>query len=207
MRRVRDGLERPGGGHLSDWPGDEGVARPIAFRATMARPISSITGRFFPAHSLFRSRRDIDADCAVAGDCRADRSVPEAEALGVQLARLGSLASVLPVLELKETDELLESMPGLAAGERLKLRMVAHRVAVEGSERLLRAEGRALAERLSIADLRALIAFAESAPAQRMRAAEPAVTIATMEAMRGFAYKEEVIKAFCKETGKACPQK
>lgn len=40
-----------------------------------------------------------------------------------------------------------------------------------------------------------------------MRAAEPAVTVATMEAMRGFNYKQEVMKAFCKETGKGCKAK
>lgn len=198
VRSVCGGLERPGGGHLGDWPGDEGVARPFAGGGKWRAQAGALL-------SIFGERLMLTALLLAL----AAPTVPsaEAEALGVQLARLGSLASVLPVLELKETDELLDSMPELRAGERLKLRMVAHRVAVEGSERLLRAEGRALAERLSIADLKALIDFAESAPAQRMRAAEPAVTIATMEAMRGFVYKEEVMKAFCKETGKACPKK
>lgn len=130
----------------------------------------------------------------------------EAEDLGLRLARLGQLASILPVVELKETDELLDAHPELSASERLKLRMVAHKVAIEGAERLLRAEGRAYAARLSIEDLRALVAFAEGDAARRMREAEPAVTVATMEAMRGFDYKREVMKAFCQETKKACPK-
>lgn len=131
----------------------------------------------------------------------------EAEELGLRLARLGSLASILPVLEIKETDELLDAHPELSSSDRLKLRMTAHRVALEGSERLLRAEGRAYAEQLSTEDLRTLVAFAEGEAAKRMRAAEPAVTVATMEAMRGFNYKQEVMKAFCKETGKGCKAK
>ena len=125
-------------------------------------------------------------------------------ALGTELARYGEVAQMLPAVELQQTDELLDAHPELSTRERLELRRTAHRVAMAGLERLIAPEGRAYAERLSTEDLRALVAFARSGPAQRMRAAEGAVAAATLKSMRGYDYKREVMRAFCAETGKGC---
>lgn len=131
---------------------------------------------------------------------------PEELDLGTKLARSGNVASIIPVIEMRQTEQLIETMPHLTKAERDRFRQIAHAVAEKGTDFLFRAEGRAYAERLSLADLKALIAFEESDVARRKRAAEPAVTIATMEAMRGFDFKQEVMKAFCAEAKKACAQ-
>jgi len=128
----------------------------------------------------------------------------EQQQLGLQLARLGSIATMLPAIELEQTDELLDEHPELSAGERLALRRIAHRVAVDGMERLIAAEGRAYAEALSLADLKALVAFAQSGPGRRMHLAEPGIARKTLLAMRGYNYKREVMTAMCSETGRGC---
>ncbi len=129
---------------------------------------------------------------------------PEEVELGTRLARSGNVASIIPVIELRQTEELIKSMPHLTKGEREQFRATAHAVAERGTDFLFRAEGRAYAERLSLADLKALMAFEESEVAKRKRAAEPAVTVATMEAMRDFNFRQEVMKAFCSRAKKAC---
>lgn len=133
-------------------------------------------------------------------------ATPEEIDLGTRLARSGNIASIIPVIELRQTEELIKTMPHLTRAERDQFRETAHLVAEKGTDFLFRAEGRAYAERLSLADLKALIAFEESELAKRKRAAEPAVTAATMQAMRGFNFKQEVMKAFCAKAKKACPQ-
>jgi len=133
-------------------------------------------------------------------------AAPSAEqvSLGVELARLGSVASMLPAVELEQTDQLLDEHPELATPERLALRRIAHRVAVQGMERLIETEGRAYAEALSVDELRSAIAFARSPVGRRMHAAEPAVARKTLLALRGYNYKREVMAALCRETGKGC---
>jgi hypothetical protein len=129
---------------------------------------------------------------------------PERYALGRELAQLGSVAAMLPVVELKETDELIEAHSELSAGERIKLRRIAHRVAMAGLDRIVEAEGRSYAEQLSEQDLRKLVGFARSEPALRMRRVEPQVARATLAALVGYSYKAEVMRSFCAETGKGC---
>jgi hypothetical protein len=136
----------------------------------------------------------------------ASAATPEEVELGTRLARSGNVASIIPVIEMRQTEELIKAMPHLTKAERDRFRATAHAVAEKGTDFLFRAEGRAYAERLSLADLKALIAFEESEVAKRKRAVEPAVTVATMEAMRGFNFKQEVMKAFCAENKKLCPK-
>ena len=124
--------------------------------------------------------------------------------LGVELARLNSVASMLPAIELEQTDQLLDEHPELGARERIALRRLAHRVAVDGMERLIEAEGRAYAETLGSDELKSLIAFAQGPVGRRLRAAEPVVARKTLLAMRGYSYKREVMAALCSETGKGC---
>jgi hypothetical protein len=128
----------------------------------------------------------------------------EAQRLGLELAQLGSIAAMLPAIELEQTDQMLDEHPELGTRERLALRRIAHRVAIDGMERLIAAEGRGYAERMSVDDLRAAVAFARSPAGRRMHAAEPAIARTTLLAMRGFNYKREVMAALCTETGKGC---
>lgn len=130
----------------------------------------------------------------------------EAETLGLRLARAGTLATLLPMMEAKETEELIASHKELSEADREALRVTAHEVAAKGAERLLAAEGRAYAAALSVEDLRALVAAAESDAAKRMRAAQPRVIAATMQAAGNIDFKKDVMTAFCAKTGKACPK-
>ena len=132
---------------------------------------------------------------------------PEALALGRELAEHGSLAALLPLIQAKETDDLVASHPQLSRSEQLTLRAVAARTYQAGRERLMAATGRAYAERLSISDLRRLVAFEKTAAAGRYRAAMPAAIAATIRAVGPMDFKGDVLKEFCKETGKLCAGK
>ena len=131
----------------------------------------------------------------------------EAEALGARLARTGTLAALLPLMEAKETEELVAQHPELSAEDQATLRASAKDVADRGADRLLAAEGKAYAAALSIADLLVLVAAAESEAAERMRAARPGVIAETMKAAAGFDFKKDALAAFCAKTGKGCAPK
>jgi hypothetical protein len=134
---------------------------------------------------------------------------PSAEALrlGRQLAESGTLATVLPVMQQKETEELVAAHPKLSAGEKARLRATAKQVYQSGRERLMQAEARAYAQRLSIKDLREVVAFQGSPAGSRYRSAIPAVIADTMQLVGKMDFKGDVLAAYCKETGKLCPAK
>ncbi|HEU0044083.1 hypothetical protein [Sphingomonas sp.] len=132
---------------------------------------------------------------------------PEAEALGLRLARTGTLAALLPMMGASETAELIKQNPELAQTEQAALRETAAATLEQGMARLMKAEGRAYASALSVDDLRALVAFAESAPARRQRAVMPKVIAGTMAAAGAFDFKQEVRAAFCTRAGKLCGEK
>ncbi len=134
-------------------------------------------------------------------------AAPEAQALGRRLAEAGTLASLLPMIAAKETEEMVAAHPELSDADKAKLRSVAAATAKAGSDRLMKAEGDAYAGRLSVEELKALVAFHESPAARRQREVMPAVIMATMQAAGPIDFKGETLAAFCKETGKACPKK
>ena len=70
---------------------------------------------------------------------------------------------------------------------------------------MLGAVGHQYALRLSVADLKALAAFNESAAAKAWRAAEPQVIVATMQTVDGFDFKSEAWGAYCRSPGVTCP--
>lgn len=129
----------------------------------------------------------------------------EAEALGTRLARSGTLAALLPMIGKKETEELIAAHPELSAYEQAKLRAAAKRTLDAGSARTMAAFGRAYARQLSVAEMRTLIAQAESAPARKMRRVLPQVMAEAMAALGGADFKRETLATFCRETGKLCP--
>ena len=129
---------------------------------------------------------------------------PAAIALGERLARTGTLGSLLPLQAEKEADELAAQHPELSPVEQARLRSIATLTAARMATRLFAIEGRRYAELLSEADLRRLVADADSPAAGRLRAAMPQVIAAAMAGMAGVDFKKEVTAAFCAETGKAC---
>ena len=128
----------------------------------------------------------------------------EALALGRQVAEAGTLASLIQLVQAKETDELIEAHPELGEADKVKLRATAQRIYEGGREKLMQATARAYAERLSVADLRAIVAFQDSDAGKRYRASIPAVIAATVQSVGEMDFKGDVLAAYCKETGKLC---
>jgi hypothetical protein len=129
---------------------------------------------------------------------------PEALRLGRQTAETGTLAALLPMIQQKETEELVGEQKDLTDAERTKLRETANHVYNAGRDRLMSAEAEAYARRLSVSDLRAAVAFQTSAAGQRARAAMPAIIGDTMQRIGTMDFKGDVRAAYCKETGKLC---
>lgn len=136
---------------------------------------------------------------------------PEASALALELARSGTLASLLPVIAAKETGELIAAHPELTPAEQGRLRAVAQATLDVGAARLFAATAREYARRLTLADLRQQVAVARLASSQRLRAAQPAAIAAAIAAQgadegdgAGFDFKRDTLTAFCRETGRAC---
>ena len=129
---------------------------------------------------------------------------PEALRLSRRLAETGTLATVLPMIQQKETEELIADNPTLSAAEKERLRATARQVYEAGRERLMRAEAQAYATRMSLHDLRATVAFQSSSAGKRYRAAMPGVIAETMKSIGNMDFKGDVRAAFCKETGKLC---
>jgi hypothetical protein len=131
---------------------------------------------------------------------------PEAEKLGRLLAEAGTLAALLPLIQQKETEEMI-AQSALTDAEKAAFRVTAKRVFDEGRERLMAATGKDYAERLSVEDLRSLVAFEQSEAAKRYRGAMPGAIAAAMQAVGQMDFKKDVRAAFCKETGKLCGPK
>ncbi len=129
---------------------------------------------------------------------------PEALRLGRQLAEVGTLSTLLPMMKKSEVEELINDHPELSPNDQAKLRASADRVFEAGRERLLSATGRAYAEHLSIADLRSVLAFQSSAAATRYRSVTPEVIAETIKSVGKLDFKGDVLAAYCKETGKLC---
>lgn len=134
----------------------------------------------------------------------ADVPSAEAQRLGRSLAEQGTLASLLPSIKSKETDELLKEDPKLTAAERAQLRATADRIFKASFDRVMDATGNAYAQQLSIRDLRALTKFYASPVGARYRAATPTVILSTMKTVGQMDFKGEVRKAFCANTKRLC---
>ena len=128
----------------------------------------------------------------------------EAMALGRELAGQGTLTGLLTLLESKETDDLVKEHPGLNANEQAALRASAHRTFLTGFGKIMDATGKGYAERLSVEELRALVAFNRSAAAAHYRTISPAVIAKTMETLGPMDFKADVVANYCKESGKLC---
>jgi hypothetical protein len=133
-------------------------------------------------------------------------AAPPAEAISLarQIAEHGTLASVLPLIQQKETEELVAAHPELSGADKTKLRSTAQTVYQNGRARLMEAEGQAWAAQLSLSELRGVAAFQKSDAGKHYRDAAPAVMMATMKSIGEIDFKGDVLSAYCKETGKLC---
>ena len=131
----------------------------------------------------------------------------EAEALGAELSRLGLLASVLPTLVQKQADEIVAAHPELSDPDKAALRAAVVAAAQTGFDKLYAAIGHGYAQALSVADLRAVVAYERSAPAAHYNAAVLGVMLQSVKAVQGYDLKKESVAAFCARTGKLCPPK
>jgi hypothetical protein len=129
---------------------------------------------------------------------------PEGLRLGRQLAEVGTLTTLLPLMKQSEIQELINDNPQLTPAEQLQLRAVAERVFEQGRDRLLTATARAYAEQLSIRDMRRVLAFQSSPAGKRYRSAMPTVIVGTIKSVGKMDFKGDVRAAFCKDAGKLC---
>jgi hypothetical protein len=132
---------------------------------------------------------------------------PDAEAmtLGRRLAETGTLAALLPAIMAKETEELVAEHPDWSDADKATLRRMASDVGAEGVGRLMAATGRAYATRLTIEDLRVLVAFNEGDAAKHWRDATPGAVMEAMTKVGELDFKANTRKVFCTRTGKGCP--
>lgn len=124
-------------------------------------------------------------------------AVTAAEALGRQVAETGTLASLLPLLAAKDTDELVAQHPELTPADQAALRRTAAATLDAAKARLFGAEAKAYAAALTLAELRAIVAWQTGPTAARLRIAQPKAIAAAMGAMQGFDLKKETWAAFC----------
>lgn len=137
----------------------------------------------------------------------APTATPEAEDLGIRLARSGGLAAMAPALIEKDAVELAQEAKSLSDAERQHLVEIGRAQGRAGLDRIMRAIGIEYAKRLSVEDLRQLVTHAESPAAARWRAAEPLVVAAAMKSIGELDLKKSTASAFCKETGKLCDRR
>ena len=128
----------------------------------------------------------------------------EALKLGREVAESGTLATLLPLVQEKETQELVAAHPELSADDRAELRATANQVYEAGRERLMQAEAAGYAQQLSVQDLQAVVAFECSQAGKRYRAAIPSVIMATMQQIGAMDFKADVLAAYCKQTANLC---
>lgn len=141
---------------------------------------------------------------ALAAAPPASAPTAEAEALGLRLARTGTLGTLLPMLIAKDTDELVAEHKELGLRDAAKLRAVAAETGRSTTDRAMAVEGHAYAGLLSVAELRALVAFGESPVAARQRSVQPQVIAATVAGLAGFDFKKQALAAYCNNNANPC---
>jgi restriction endonuclease Mrr len=128
----------------------------------------------------------------------------EAENLGRRLAAAGTLETMIPLLTAKEAGEIAAAHKELSDDERRLLLETGREVSGKMRTRLVAALGHEYAASLSIEDLRALVAAAETPAARRYREAVPGVTMRAIGGLGKVDFAAELSAAFCAKTGKLC---
>ena len=128
----------------------------------------------------------------------------ERAALAREVAAHSPLAVIGPLQTAAEVEQIIADATDLSFAEKDRLREIGRERAAALGEKALTAEAQALADTLSIDDLRAIAAFNRSSAAEHHRNALPYVAGTTMQALGTIDYKGEVRAAFCAESGKLC---
>ncbi|MBN2972587.1 DUF2059 domain-containing protein [Roseomonas aeriglobus] len=131
----------------------------------------------------------------------------EAARLGTEVARSGTFSQIAPALIQQQTDELVRDAKGLSLADQAALRDIAAQTGRAMVDRVTERMGVAYASALSVADMRAILAFNRTDAARKYRAAEPNAMAAAAQSMGGMDFKRDVLKAFCAKTGKGCAGK
>lgn len=130
----------------------------------------------------------------------------EAEALGRRLAEAGTLAAILPAIAAKDREELVAEHADWSDADKAVLRETADATARAGIDRLMAAIGHGYATRLSLEELRALVAFNETPAAKRWREATPQAVMEAIGAIGELDLKGDTRKAVCARIGKLCEE-
>ncbi len=132
-------------------------------------------------------------------------AAPSAEAvqLGERLARTGVLATIAPLQAQKDIEELAAT-PALSAEERQRIEAIGAQERDAALTKAMRVLGAAYAKRLTLAELRELVAQAERPAAVKRRAIEPAVIAETMQGLGEIDLKKRIATRMCAETRKLC---
>ncbi|MFC4295401.1 hypothetical protein ACFO0A_10085 [Novosphingobium tardum] len=123
-----------------------------------------------------------------------------------KIAEHGMLATVGPLMAVKETEELVLAHPELTPAEKAKLHEVAREQEELARRKMMDAEASAYVAHMSAADLKALAAWVDSPLAHRQRTALPQIVMSTMQTLGTIDFKGSVTKAYCAKTGKLCPE-
>ena len=132
---------------------------------------------------------------------------PDTAELGRRMAEGSALAQLLPMVAMKETGDLAKDHPELSAADVAALRATGTTVMEAARQRLIAALAPTYAAALTPDQMRAIVAFEAGDAARARRAADLPALMGAAKVLDGFDYKGEVMKAFCDETGKACPAK
>lgn len=132
---------------------------------------------------------------------------PDALALAKRLAAGGTLANLLPEMVEKDLTELAAERPTLTEAQQDRIIATGKALAATHIKELIDRMARGYARRLSLADLKELVAAAESPAAQRKRAADIPVTSEAMAAMGSFDLKKETAAKMCAEAKLLCERK
>ena len=133
-------------------------------------------------------------------------TAPDAEklALATEVAAASPLATIGPLQTAAEVENIIAAHPELTADEADRVRALGKQRADELGQQALATEAAALADALTVEDLRAIAAFQRSTAAANHRAALPQVAMAVMQSLDGLDFRGEVQAAYCAESGKLC---
>ncbi|WP_188656909.1 hypothetical protein [Sphingomonas metalli] len=131
---------------------------------------------------------------------------PPAEALPLarELAEAGTLATLLPMLIGKDLDDLAKERPGFTPEQQRQLRATGEAIAARRRGQVIDALATAYARRLSVADLRTLVAASRTPAARAKRAADVPVTMEAMATLGSIDLKKETAAQFCRDTRLFC---
>ncbi|SOB78626.1 hypothetical protein SAMN06297144_0130 [Sphingomonas guangdongensis] len=129
---------------------------------------------------------------------------PDTAALAQRVAESSTLAQLLPLIAGKEVGDLAKEHPTLTAAEQETLRATGSEVMAAARTRLIAALAPSYAAALTPDQMRAIIAWEDSAAARARRAADVPALVGAAKVLDGYDYKGEVMKAFCAKTGKGC---